>query len=558
MGIPALKAALCANGAGVPEFEEGGPTAAARIAMTIDRVVDLIRESVAEPPVAAPAPVHIDNEIEPSDILSLVARRRSTASVATNAILKRVADGFAIDAKAIPAVIEALCKGFETFSDASIAHALQRSASHVGVSLDSLTQQVAEHRAQQRAALAVAAATPVVESAGLLSQLHAFVNEDDRLRWNELTNQIEHDGEPWTDDTSTQLRLLLERRGISDPDRPLAIDTLERAVRLAARKRSYHPVREYLESLPAWDGVARLETLFATYLKCEDSALNRELGLCFGIAAVARLYQPGCKHDLMPILYGSQGGRKSTAIRVLAGGEPAYSDAKLNVAHKNDAYMALHECWIYECGELHGLDRADQNMIKALVSQTEDRYCPPYGRNRVREPRAGIMIGTTNQEECLRDPTGNRRFPVIRCLATQQDPIDTNRLSHDRDLLWAEALHRYRAGEQWWLREAAAAELESSNERHMQSDTWQERVVAWLEVPTVRVVGGTGYEPGRWPSDTVSSGELLEHALGISIDRQGKGEQTRIGIVARALRLEVRWKGSSRRYAIPGYTPPTP
>jgi putative DNA primase/helicase len=481
----------------------------------------------------------IEIPLDPTDIRALVGKRRSKSHTESNAILKRVADGYAVGLEAIPAAIEALCEGFPNIGDTSLAGAMLAAASHDGADLAQLTDMVSSHRAAKQSALAVASNVNV-STVGLLTRLQDFVNRIDGIRFNELTGTIEHNGAQWSDEDTSSLRVNCEQKGVSDPEKPLSADNVERAVRIAARKNKYHPVRDYLEALPAWDGEPRLEKLFPNYMRCEDSALNRALGLCFAIAAVARLYAPGCKHDLMPILHGEQGCRKSSAIKALVGGEPAYSDAKMNLDHRADACLLLHECWVYECAELHSFAKADQNVIKNLITQTTDRYLPPYGRNRVSAERASVMIGTTNQDECLKDTTGNRRHPVVRCLATEADPIDTDAIHHDRGALWAEALHRYLAGEQWYLNAELAAALEISNERHVAavSDTWEDVVLGWLAAPTKRTRETYGH-PTPWGSDSVSVGELLEHAIGIPVDRQDRPAQTRMGILARKLKLEA-------------------
>jgi hypothetical protein len=548
LGWPKLKEQLQKNGAGVPDdppsemqaYSEMPPlTASQKIEVVLGIVETLLRMSVA-PPVppsndTEAATPDIESTIDGSDIRSLVSRRRKTTDVETNTILKRVADGHPIDARGLPAVIEAMCKGFSSFTDVSIAGSLLASASHAGVREPQLVRMVADHRAKQRALASVEA--PAVTTVGVLTRLHDFVSKAGGLRFNEMTGVVERNGEPWTDEHVSTLRILCEQHGVSDPEKPIAVDNVERAVRIVARKNAYHPVKDYLESLPPWDDVPRLDSLFPGYMRCEESELNRALGACFAIAAVARLYEPGCKHDFMPIILGEQGCRKSSAIKALVGGEPAYSDAKLNLEHRSDAYLTLHECWVYECAELHAFAKSDQNVIKNMITQTTDRYLPPYGHNRVTAPRSSVMIGTTNQDDCLKDPTGSRRHPVVRCLATKAEPIDTDAIKRDRDLMWAEALHRYEAGEQWHLSPELEAALEISNEQHEASDTWQDQVEAWLRNPTRRSELMHGAAEA-WESDTVSIGELLEHAIGIPVSRQEKPLQTRIGIVATRLRLQ--------------------
>ena len=64
-----------------------------------------------------------------------------------------------------------------------------------------------------------------------------------------------------------------------------------------ATERSYHPIRDYIESLPAWDGVPRVDTLFVDYLGAADTAYTRAVARKMLVAAIARVYQPGIKFD---------------------------------------------------------------------------------------------------------------------------------------------------------------------------------------------------------------------------------------------------------------------
>ena len=124
--------------------------------------------------------------------------------------------------------------------------------------------------------------------------------------------------------------------------------------------------------------------------------------------------------------------------------------------------------WIYEICEMQGFRKSEMSKIKAFVSRQVDRARPAYGHFSEDRSRRGIFIGTTNEFEYLRDPTGNRRFlPVLT------GKIELEALQQDRDQLWAEAAHREATGvsitlprELW---ELAAAEQDARNE----TDPWE-------------------------------------------------------------------------------------
>ena len=206
-----------------------------------------------------------------------------------------------------------------------------------------------------------------------------------------------------------------------------------------------HPVRDYLTAL-VWDGISRLDSWLITYLDAEDTPLIRAIGSRWMISAVARIMQPGAKVDHMLILEGPQGGKKSSALKTLAGAE-WFTDELAEIGSK-DAAQQMRGIWIIEIAELDAISRAEVSRIKAFLTRTTDRYRPPYERYVVEVPRQCVFAGSVNPETYLRDETGNRRFWPVRC-----GSIDIDALRHDRDQLWAEAVARYRQGAIWWLDE---------------------------------------------------------------------------------------------------------
>ena len=222
------------------------------------------------------------------------------------------------------------------------------------------------------------------------------------------------------------------------------------AVTKAVDDRSYHPIREFFEMLPAWDGVERADTLLIDYLGAEDTPYVRAVTRKELCAAYCRVYHPGIKFDSMIVLNGDQGIGKSTLIAKL-GGE-WYSDS-LNLSDMNDKTAAekLQGYWIMEIGELAGMRKADLDKVKAFISRQDDKYRASFGRRVTPHPRQCVFFGTTNsQNGYLRDITGNRRYWNVKVPGNgKYKPWDM-----DEDTVkqvWAEVMVYAKAGEKLYL-----------------------------------------------------------------------------------------------------------
>ena len=224
---------------------------------------------------------------------------------------------------------------------------------------------------------------------------------------------------------------------------------LHNAVLSNARTHRYHPIKSMIE-LQAWDGVPRAETIFTDYLGANNDPYVRAAARKWLSGAVARIYEPGIKFEIVPVLIGKQGRGKSTIAAKLGGKH--FSDDLKDMKSK-DAKEFLKGSWIVELGELSAMKRTEIDEVKAFISITSDRYRPSYGRVTTDNLRTCVFIGTTNDNQFLKDVTGNRRFYPI--------PIDQHERTKDIFTLdqetvqqiWAEAYSFYKAGEELYMPE---------------------------------------------------------------------------------------------------------
>ncbi|MBO7274849.1 MAG: hypothetical protein J6V15_00600, partial [Clostridia bacterium] len=246
----------------------------------------------------------------------------------------------------------------------------------------------------------------------------------------------------WNDADDAALRYYLERTyGLSGKDR------IFDAVNVVAKQHAFHPVREYLDRCE-WDGVPRVETLLVDYLGAEDNAYTRAVTRKTLVAAVARIYRPGCKFDYMLTLRGRQGLGKSALIAKLGG--KWFSDSFTTLQGK-DAYEQVLGVWIMEVGELAGMRKAEAETIKLYISKQVDRFRPAYGRRTQEFPRQCIFIGTTNEHTFLRDVTGNRRFWVVDTPDAPAVDMWDDLTPEKVALIWGEAVELFRRGEKLYL-----------------------------------------------------------------------------------------------------------
>ncbi|NSW93007.1 MAG: virulence protein E, partial [Firmicutes bacterium] len=256
--------------------------------------------------------------------------------------------------------------------------------------------------------------------------------------------------------------------------------TIKKAFTEVTRRNKFHPIKSYVESR-VWDGIERAEAIFIDYLGAPDTHYIRQVTRKMLLAAIKRLYEPGCKFDYMLVLIGPQGAGKSSILAKL-GGEWS-SDSLKNFENK-EAGEHLQSGWIFEIGELSAMKRSEIEEVKLFLSKTEDRYRVAYDRVVSDFPRKCVFFGTTNNREFLRDPTGNRRFWPVELNPKKAKYSHWKHLTDELVIqIWAEVLCWFKAGETLELDEQAAIEANHQQAQHMESDPREGIIQEWLETP---------------------------------------------------------------------------
>jgi len=285
------------------------------------------------------------------------------------------------------------------------------------------------------------------------------------------------------------------------------------ALAIVGEQGKINEVKQYLQGL-TWDGVKRVDTLLSVYLGAEDTPYTRAVmrkSLC---AAVARAVIGGVKYDNMPIITGPQGIGKSTFLALLGG---AWFSDSLTSFEGKDAAELIQGTWINEVGELTAFTKQETSAIKQFLSKCYDIYRAAYGRQTEKHPRRCVFFGTSNDNEFLKDATGNRRFwPVDVGLYPARKSIWDD-MPQEVDQIWAEAYMYWAMGEPLYLSKEIEAMAMEQQESHRELSGKEGIIQDFLEKPV----------PSNW--DQLSIGQrrqflngFLQHDESVELVKRNK------------------------------------
>ena len=387
------------------------------------------------------------------------------------------------------------------------------------------------------------------------------------IRLNTMTGMLEAetDSLPWKRDfifwqntDSDQLYMwIANNHGVQFPK-----EIFQMALTTVANKRRFHPIEDYLQELPEWDGQERVERLLVDYLGADDTVFNREAIRKVLLAAIARIYHPGIKFDYMLVLNGPQGIGKSTFFGRLFKGFLSDSLTMLDMRDKTGSEK-LQGYWALEVAEMAGMRKADIECVKSFISRQEDIYRPAYGRVVEKHPRRCVIVGSTNSSTgFLRDISGNRRFWPVKCKGGKLKPWNLE--AEELDQVWAEAMAAYNNGESLLLSKEAE-ELAAKEQREaIEEDPRMAQVVEYLEKPlpvnwdkldldTRRMFleGDTDYDPESLVErETVSNMEIWVECFG----KKAADMERKDSDALTALMMKVEgWERSGKKKRLPIY-----
>ena len=285
------------------------------------------------------------------------------------------------------------------------------------------------------------------------------------------------------------------------------------AADLDAHQNSYHPVRDFLNSL-TWDGTERIRYCLHHFLGAEADEYTFQALRLFLLGAIHRAFRPGCKFEVMLCLVGGQGAGKSTFFRLLAGKDEWFSDDLRKLDDEN-VYRKLQGHWIIEMSEMIATANAKSiEEIKSFLSRQKEVYKIPYETHPADRLRQCVFGGTSNAMDFLPlDRSGNRRFLPVQVCPEQAEVHILEDEAASRAYLrqvWAEAMTIYRAGG-WKLTFSPemVRYLKEHQKDFMPEDTKAGMIQAFLD---------------SYTGDTVCSKQLYKEALNHAFDEPKQWE----------------------------------
>lgn len=289
------------------------------------------------------------------------------------------------------------------------------------------------------------------------------------LKLNDMSDRIElSDGRPITKIEEAAMLNRLRDYDMKDTAR------MRDAIKEAALRNRYHPVKEYLDALK-WDGQKRFDALMGCLSMSSPAA--DVFWRKWLIGSVAKML--AAKQNYMLVLLGAQGKGKSRLAEWLCPLPHLFYEGPINPDDK-DSLIRLINNWIWEVAELDSTTkRSERSALKHFISTRTVKVRVPYGEYDTEKPAAASMLGTVNEDGTgfLHDQTGNRRFAVVHL-----DSIDWGYTSIDKHQLWAEIYAAYLDGETWELTQHEQEIQNEINDGHMMVSPLEELLLQYYQI----------------------------------------------------------------------------
>lgn len=318
---------------------------------------------------------------------------------------------------------------------------------------------------------------------------------------------------PYTDNVITEIKMDLQKIYMFGSVSTSAVKSVVELFRDMSPRRNL--LKERLDKI-VWDQKPRINNFMVDIYGVEPSDYTTAVSRIFWLSMVKRIIQPGCKADIMIILEGPEGIKKSHSLEIIGG---QYYDIAGKDIRSKDFYQKLIGNYLVEMGELNSFSKSEHNDIQEMLSTTTDKFRVPYGKVVEAQPRTCIFVGTTNDSNYLKSENARRYLPVTTT------KVEFDLLKQDLDQYFAEAIARLNLGEDHWEFPRDLAK-EQTEMRQQEDDPWVSRIRSYVsDVNVVR-------------TDTI----LGPYCLNVRPEIQNSTHSKRIGQVMRKLGFDYNYR----------------
>ena len=311
-----------------------------------------------------------------------------------------------------------------------------------------------------------------------------FLNANFDMRKNLMTGVAEYrykysedqTFKPLTEEVRNDMTIQAREQGLKswDQDVNRFIDS--------TRIEQYDPVNTWLKNLPTWDGHDYIKDLAA---RVPTDQPHWEKYLRYWLMGMVAQWRESDKqltgNALTPLLIGRQGCGKTRFCKILLPEELRdYYNDKLNFKNEFDLNIALTSFALINIDEFDKTTNSQQIVLKYLLSSSDVKFRPPYGKTIKQYRRYTSFIGTTNQKQPLVDPTGSRRFVCVG-IPNGKNIDFTDNINHPQ--LFAQVLQMVINGERYWLEDDEIAQLMKENEPYQRTVPLEEMIAETFRKP---------------------------------------------------------------------------
>lgn len=322
----------------------------------------------------------------------------------------------------------------------------------------------------------------ITSTMSLTVQLEEFMQRRYQLRRNTIKGVVEYherksfrfDFQPLTKQVINSITMNALKEGINawDADIKRYIES--------DRVHTYHPIEEYLLSLPRWDGKDRIREL-ANRIKCRNPRWADMFYIWF-LSMVAHWQQKDRHHanSTLPLLVGDQGCGKSTfCMNILPIELRDYYTDSIDFSNRRDVELALNRFALINMDEFDSISPSYQGFMKHVIQKAVIQTRRPHGTTTEQLRRHATFIATSNNFDLLTDPTGSRRFICIEVegIIDYQQPIDYKQL-------YAQAIQAIQHNERYWFNHEEEKYITQSNYRFQHTTPEEENVHIYFRSPT--------------------------------------------------------------------------